>query len=413
MLFSIQPPQGGDKGGRAAVKEKHKWLWNHRTLADLFVVLVGIAFYLCLSHFDAVRTAVAGFFKVFTPFIWGFALAYLLNRPVRFFERRVYRRCRGRRALSILTVYLIGAALAALLLGLVLPQLVQSVMALVGNVPIYLKNIEAFLDRLSSQYNIDSNIVDQVDKLSSDLMQKVTDLVKTAAPQLLHFSVAVGSGLVTALTAFISSIYMLAGKEKLTFQCKKVLFALMPAPRVRRLLEVLSHANAVFSGFIVGKLIDSAIIGVLCFMVMSILRLPLALLISTIVGVTNVIPFFGPFLGAVPSILILLIVNPWSALWFTVLIIALQQFDGNILGPKILGDSTGLSALWVLVAIIIGGGFFGFAGMLLGVPTFAMLYSLSGVSTPARLRARGVDACGEPLSRPPAETAPGGEENAP
>ena len=149
-------------------------------------------------------------------------------------------------------------------------------------------------------------------------------------------------------------------------------------------------ANQIFVGFINGKLLDSAIIGVLCFFLCALFKIPYSVLVSVVIGVTNVIPFFGPIIGAVPCIMILVIVNPWAALRFGILIVALQQFDGNILGPKILGDSTGLSAIWVLVAIVVGGGLFGFAGMLLGVPTFAVLYSLVKEWAERRLVEKGI-----------------------
>ena len=153
-------------------------------------------------------------------------------------------------------------------------------------------------------------------------------------------------------------------------------------------------------GFINGKLIDSAIIGVLCFILNLILQIPYNILIAVIIGVTNVIPFFGPIIGAVPCIMILIIVDPWSALRFAVLVLALQQFDGNILGPKILGDSTGLSAIWVLVSIVVCGGLFGFPGMLLGVPTFAVLYALVQEWVNHRLKEKGIDGDGNPLLPP-------------
>ena len=307
-------------------------------------------------------------------------------------------------------VYLMAGLLAALLLGLVLPQMVQSVMALVKNVQGYLRNLNDLATLLTDKLHIDEAIVTQLGVTYRELVQKMTAAIAAAAPSLLNLPVAIGSGVVTALTALISSIYMLAGKDKLVFQLKKVLFAALPTPKARRILTVAGHANEVFAGFITGKLVDSAIIGVLCFIFMMIFQIPMPLLISVVVGVTNVIPFFGPFIGAIPSIMILLIVNPLSALWFTILVILLQQFDGNILGPKILGDSTGLSAIWVLVAIIVGGGLFGFTGMLLGVPTFAVLYSLSSDVVAAKLKARGIDAAGNPLAGEAGQSEPQTEE---
>ena len=184
---------------------------------------------------------------------------------------------------------------------------------------------------------------------------------------------------------------------------RKVIYAFLPMEKARRTLTVCRNANRVFNGFIYGKLIDSAIIGVLCFILMSLFKMPFALLISVVVGVTNVIPFFGPFIGAIPSVMILLMVDPIVAIEFGVLILILQQFDGNILGPKILGDSTGLSAIWVLVAIIVGGGLFGFVGMVIGVPTFAVLYSLTSDLLARRLKAKGIDKDGNPLPADPAD----------
>ena len=380
------------------MKQKGKLIVNARTLSSLFVVLVGIAFYLAVSHFDVVRGAVGSFLHILTPFILGFSLAYLLNLPMRFFEQKVFSKLRARRALSILTVYLLAGLLTAVLLGLVLPQLVQSVMALVKNVQGYLHNLNDLAALLTDKLHIDEAIVTQLGVTYRELVQKMTAAIAGAAPSLLNLPVVIGGGVVTALTALISSIYMLAGKDKLVFQLKKVLFAALPTHKARRILTVAGHANGVFAGFITGKLIDSAIIGVLCFIFMLLFQIPMPLLISVVVGITNVIPFFGPFIGAIPSIMILLIVNPLSALWFTILVVLLQQFDGNILGPKILGDSTRLSAIWVLVAIIVGGGLFGFTGMLLGVPTFAVLYSLSSDLVAAKLKERGIDAAGNPLA---------------
>ena len=184
---------------------------------------------------------------------------------------------------------------------------------------------------------------------------------------------------------------MLSGKPRLTRQMRKLIYAVFPAKGASRILAVGGKANKIFVGFINGKLLDSAIIGVLCFLLCTLFRIPYAILVSVVVGVTNVIPFFGPIIGAIPCLMILVIVDPWAALWFGILIIALQQFDGNILGPKILGDSTGLSAIWVLVAIIVGGGLFGFPGMLLGVPTFAVLYSLVKDWAERRLQEKGIN----------------------
>ena len=338
------------------------------------------------------------FFDVISPFIAGFVVAYLLNSPVKFFERKVYRRLRWKRGLSITTVYILAIALVAFLINMILPQIVSSVTELIANLKGYIDNLNNLVDHLVTRFELEGDSIDALMVSYEDLMNKAAGYVAAAIPQILNFGYAVGSGIVTALTAFIASIYMLSGKRTLISQIRGALFALFPVEKVKRFLHNCSRANNIFVGFINGKIIDSAIIGVLCFILCTILQIPYSLLVSVIVGVTNVIPFFGPFIGAIPSAMILLIVDPWAALRFVIMVILLQQFDGNILGPKILGDSTGISAIWVLVSIVVGGGLFGFIGMLLGVPTFAVLYMLTKEFVAARLQEKRIDGNGKSLT---------------
>ena len=383
--------------------KRQRWRITPRTWSNLFVVCVGITFYLFLSNFDEVRLRLNSLGKVIQPFVAGFALAYLLNIPASYLEKNFFTRFKFRRMLSILTSYLLAVLLLAVLLSSVVPQVVQSVVDLVNNSEGYINNLNATALWLSDRFGLDQQELEPLLISYQDLLRQAASLITAALPQLLDFGMAVGNGLVTALTAVISSVYMLTSKHALIGQMRRVTYALLSRDKADRVLRISRQANEVFSGFIAGKIIDSAIIGVLCFAGMTIFRMQYALLISVVVGVTNVIPFFGPFIGAIPSIMILLIVDPWDALYFGIFVLALQQFDGNILGPKILGDSTGLSPIWVLVAIIVGGGLFGFAGMLLGVPTFAVLYALTREWVTDRLRARGLDEEGRPL--PPAEQA--------
>lgn len=383
--------------------KRQRWRITPRTWSNLFVVCVGIAFYLFLSNFDEVRLRLNNLGKVIQPFVAGFALAYLLNIPASYLEKNFFTRFKFRRMLSILTAYLLAVLLLAVLLSSVVPQVVQSVVDLVNNSEGYINNLNATALWLSDRFGLDQRELEPLLISYQDLLRRAASLITAALPQLLDFGMAVGNGLVTALTAVISSVYMLTSKHALIGQMRRVTYALLSRDKADRVLRISRQANEVFSGFIAGKIIESAIIGMLCFAGMTIFRMQYALLISVVVGVTDVIPFFGPFIGAIPSIMILLIVDPWDALYFGIFVLALQQFDGNILGPKILGDSTGLSPIWVLVAIIVGGGLFGFAGMLLGVPTFAVLYALTREWVTDRLRARGLDEEGRPL--PPAEQA--------
>lgn len=379
-------------------REKKKWyILDHRSISTLLVVLLAILFYVGLINFGVISARVNMFLNVLSPFILGFCIAYMLNTPVCFFERKVYRKLRYRRVLSILTVYLIALAVVVVLLNMVLPQVVQGVMDLAGNIDAYTRSLNDLVRIVEEQFHLEGEGFEEIVNYVQDLTKGLMELLSRSLPKLLDFGMAIGSGVISGVTALIASIYMLAGKGRLVPQLKKMLYAVFPKRRADRFLDVLSHANQVFVGFINGKLIDSAIIGVLCFILSLILRVPYPMLVSVVVGVTNIIPFFGPIIGAIPCLMILVIVDPWASLRFLILVVALQQFDGNILGPKILGDSTGLSAIWVLVAIVVGGGLFGFPGMILGVPTFAVLYELVRQWVNKQLKAKQIDGNGNPL----------------
>ena len=192
------------------------------------------------------------------------------------------------------------------------------------------------------------------------------------------------------LIGLIVSVYLLARKDTFAAQSKKIIYSLLPTRYGDLVVEEVRSAYRIMSGFINGKLVDSAIIGVICLICCNILRFPYPALVATIIGVTNIVPFFGPFIGAIPCFFLILLVNPLQAVYFALFVLVLQQFDGNILGPKILGDSTGLASFWVLFSILLFGGLFGFAGMVLGVPVFAMLYSILSRLVARGLRQRGL-----------------------
>ena len=383
-------------------KNKKKWYILDGSHVQLLIVLiVAILFYVGLNHFSVVTVRINQFMGVLSPFIVGFAIAYLLNTPMCFFERKLFPNHRFKRALSILLVYALAFAVVAILLGLIVPQVVQSVKDLAGNMQTYLTSLDQLVQDLTEQFDLDADAINDMFGNFQNMISNMTAKAAEALPQLLDVGFAIGSGVIAGITALISSIYMLAGKDRLVPQLKKLLYATVSKRRSDWLLGVCGQANRVFVGFINGKIIDSAIIGVLCFILCAIFRIPYPMLVSVTVGVTNVIPFFGPIIGAIPCLFILVIVDPWAALRFFALVIGLQQFDGNILGPKILGDSTGLSAIWVLISIVTCGGLFGFPGMILGVPTFAVLYALVREWVNKRLKAKKIDGNGKPLEELP------------
>ena len=374
---------------------KDNRFFSRRIIANLIVVTAGILLYLALANITAVGGAIVKLLSALSPFIVGIAIAYLLNIPVCFFERKVFKRFRKKRMFSILITYVLAILILGLLLGMVLPQLITSIYTLIGNMQGYFSNINRLIGWAGETMQLEQEAMDAVMVSYKDIVNQIVTFIRGILSNVLGMTMRVGTGIVSALTAIIASVYMLFAKEKLLLQFRRLLYAVLPKRHANNLMRVGHLSNGMFSGFIGGKIIDSAIIGLICFVFMSLMnfgpiKMPYALLISVVIGVTNIIPFYGPFIGAIPSVLILLMMDPWSALWFGVFIIVLQQFDGNYLGPKILGNSIGLPAIWVLIAIVVGGGLFGFIGMLLGVPTVAVFYVLASDSIEKRLKKKGL-----------------------
>ncbi|MEG2053612.1 MAG: AI-2E family transporter [Oscillospiraceae bacterium] len=365
-------------------------LFTHRMVANLITFCCAILFFILLYNFTAVRAEVAKYFSIVSPFFAAFIMAFLFNRPVMYFENKVFTKFKKRRLISVFVVLILAFVILGALLAVVIPQIGESLNMLWEKVPVFLKNVSDELPRIIKRFNLDPEITTQIFGSWEDIITGIATQIRLAIPQFLNVSVNIGSGIIKALMAIFACVYMLMSKEKLLEQIKKITYAFLPLKKAKRAVEIANQSNTVFADFIVGKLLDSTIIGLMCFIGMMLIYQPYALLISVIIGVTNVIPFFGPFIGAIPCIFILLIADPWVAIIFAVFVLALQQFDGNFLGPRILGDSTGLSPLWVLISITVGGGLFGFIGMLVGVPTFAVIYSLFSDFVANRLKAKNV-----------------------
>ena len=323
---------------------------------------------------------------ILKPVIYGFALAYLLAPIVNFFDRIFARADKADRhpllvrTGSILATWLLAGLFVYGLMHILIPQLVISIQTLAANVEQYYNTVYAWALRLIDDY---PDISNWLITHANNYYQELVNLVKSIIPQAQQAVAVVTGGILNILIFFkdllvgvIVSVYLLATKEVFARHSRKLLYCLTDEKRYLSAMRGAATANRIFSGFVRGKLLDSLIIGILCFIGASILNLPYAPLISVTVGVTNVIPFFGPFLGAIPSALLILLADPLKCLYFVLFVLVLQQFDGNILGPKILGDSTGLSSFWVIVAILVGGGFGGVLGMFLGVPVFACIYAL-------------------------------------
>ena len=347
--------------------------------------------------------------SILSPVLYGFAIAYLLTPVMSWLENNIallWKRCfkkelkRPSGALRLISILLTEAAvlfLLYLLMSVLIPQLVDSVTTLINNAESYYRNVYRWADSLLDSDNeiavwIASLITDRYSDGMVFLTEKILPWVQKAVVPLTN---GIWSGIRGAvgfafdlIVGLIVSIYLMGMKEKSLARCCKAVYACLSEKKADAVMRGTRRVNAIFSGFVRGKLLDSLIIGILCFICCSLLKLPYTPLVSVVVGVTNVIPFFGPFLGAIPSAFLILLVNPKQCLIFVVFIIVLQQFDGNILGPKILGDATGISSFWVIVAILVGGGFGGVLGMFIGVPVFACVQELVKYLMDRRLRAR-------------------------
>lgn len=379
-------------------------IYFHWGITILTILMLSILFFFLLFRLDNIMSFFSKVLSVLTPILLGAGIAYLLNPVVSFFEKHLisffcfcHFPVRVRRFLAklISITVALGCLLTfiGVLLSLVIPELYASILKLAGDSRVYMENIYNFITRhLEDQPDILAYVQDTLNKASTMILDWINNDLLIQAQSLMS---GVTTGIIGAakiitniVLGIIISVYLLVSKDRFRGQVKKLLYTLIKPEKANITLSIFRRIDQIFGGFISGKLIDSLIIGIICFIGISILNMPYPILISVIIGITNVIPFFGPYIGAIPSAFLILIVSPKQCLIFIIFILVLQQFDGNILGPKILGDSTGLSPFWVVVAILIGGGMFGFLGMLLGVPTFAVFYFLIKTFAEYRLKNR-------------------------
>ena len=369
------------------------------------VIAAAILFYMALRFLPDLRRALGKLLKILSPFIWGFVITYLIAPLMRLLERSVFgplcRRLFAKnkksdgsklaRGLAVLVSELTMVAVLTALVYLILPQLYSSIETIVKNGPDYLRDLSAWVTGLLDNHpEITKYVQEALNTLNTDIMSWVSNKllpgVGNLVTSLIEGGYVVVQGVYNLLIGIIVSIYLLSDLEHFTAALRKLNYSWFSLETAEKVREAVEFTDRTFMGFISGKLLDSAIIGLICYIVCAILNMPYALLVSVIVGATNIIPFFGPFIGAVPSALIILMVDPLKCLIFIVFIIILQQIDGNFIGPKILGSSIGITSFWVLFSIVVGAGLFGFAGMILGVPVFVVLYTFLTRNVEERLK---------------------------
>ena len=369
-------------------KKPHIKPYLYGMLAGFGAIALSIIFFFLIYRFDGFGSAISTLTGILMPFIYGAVIAYLLkpvcNTIEAFLRRFIPEKMKGLiNALSVTFTILFGLLLIYALCMMIIPQLITSVTTLYytaqanitkfmywANHLEFIEKNEQIMELLNSAYAALNTNLDTW--IKNTLLPSMQNILSGAALGVLNVVVV----LKNLVIGIIVAVYMLDSRQRFVQQGKSVLYSVVKPRWASLITEEVKYADKMFGGFINGKILDSAIIGVLCYLGCLIFKFPSALLVSVIIGVTNVIPFFGPFIGAIPATLLILIQNPIKALWFVLFVLVLQQLDGNIIGPKILGNTTGLSSFWVLFAILLFGGLWGFAGMIVGVPLFAVIYDV-------------------------------------
>lgn len=361
----------------------------------LRVGVILITYIFILLNIDFLISGFKNIINVILPFIFGFGIAYLMNPMVEFLKKiwfKVFKKKLGHK-LSMIISYILIIAVIILLFVVTLPEVIVSINVILKEIPGAIEGLYSWIEKdvlgylsemTKGSISVESilpSITSNVDKIFNSFSENVSKVISA--------TVSVTGFIFNLLMGVIISIYMLCHKDKYKIQSKKALHAFFSDSFVKDILEFFNHVNTTFSKFLVAKIIDSAIIGVMCYIGCLILGFENSLLIAIVVGITNVIPYFGPFIGAVPCALIVLLQGTNEMLIFVIFILALQQFDGNILGPKLLGDSLGLNAFWIIFSIVIMTAIFGVVGMFIGVPLFAVIYMLIKGLIHVKLEAKG------------------------
>lgn len=376
---------------------KINWDKKYTTIAiyAFIVICFSIVFANIISKLDAFTGKMSQIMAVFQPFIIGFIIAYLINFILKFYEDRVFKKFikgskKSLRGVAVILSYLTASLIFYVFIQFVVPQLVESITGLVNDIPRYLYDMKVILEQTLNETDISPEYMTLINDKLTEITNWVLQLVTNLLPIIGGIVMAFASSVWNIILGIIISVYLLVDKEKFFALGKKVVVALFNDKHANIILNLANRTNLTFGKFIGGKIIDSAIIGVLTFIILTIFKMPYSLLISVIIGITNIIPFFGPFIGAIPSAIIILFISPIKAVWFGVIILVIQQIDGNIIGPKILGDSIGISAFWILFAILVAGKLFGLVGMIIGVPMFALIYSIVKDVIEIRLSKKGL-----------------------
>ena len=339
---------------------------------------IGILVFTLIYRIDQVIKLLGQLISILFPFISGFAIAFILNNVVKWIENNMLinfnLKPRKKRIISEIIVFLIAFGLLGFVISTIIPNLIDSFTLFVKNAQSYSNTLYEYVEYFSKMFNISPEMYESW-FMTLDIQQKITSTITGLIPELASFSMEFARKIMNFFIAVASAFYILLDKESLILDIKKLSYSFLSKHTANYLVVFFNDAKIVFEQYIVGNFLDSLIVGLICYVGMLIFNIPYASMIGFFIGITNIIPVFGPFLGAIPVTILLLLIRPWYALFFIIFILILQQVDGNVLKPVILGDRLGMSGLWILVSVTVGGALFGVLGMFLGVPVFALFYA--------------------------------------
>ena len=341
-------------------------------------LIIAILFFTILNKFKDIKRAIQFIITILFPFLLGIGIAFILNNPEKWVENKLLKNVplqkNHKRILATLIVFILAIGFLILFFSIIIPNTVDSVRQFSTNIAVYSDTFISYTKDFAYRMNISEKQVEQM-LINFDITKKITSIVTESIPKIASYSYSFVKGFINLILAFVSAFYILLDRETLVKGIKKLNYSLFDKNFANYLTLWTNDAKTVFEQYIVGNIIDSFIVGVLCYVVILFLKIPYTNMIALIVGVTNVIPVFGPFLGAIPVIIILCLIDPLSALIFAIVIFIIQQIDGNIIKPIVLGDKLGMSGFWILFSVTVGGALFGVVGMFLGVPIFALIYA--------------------------------------
>lgn len=381
----------------------------------VLLFLIASLFILAIIHFSGILSGMGLLLGILSPLTAGVLISLILERPFSLLKnfflkilKNPKNRIRTASVLAMILTYLLFFAFITVFLIAVIPEVSTSISNLVTNLGSYAQNMEETINGIIASHSFLQNHFEPVDFSGwegqvSVWLKQLLSILEEKLPEIFNITKSIASGVLNTIMSIMISVYVLYDQKHLIWQAKKTVYACLPEKAARKIHYVAKLSVDTFANYISGRIIDSVIIGILCFICMNIFGFEYATLISILVGVTNIIPVFGPFIGAIPSALLLLLVDPKECFWFIVFIIVLQQLDGNVIGPKIQGEFVGLPALWVVVAITLGGGLFGVLGMLLGVPVFAVLYTVAKSAVRSKAGDKGITLQDYPVKDPPKE----------